>query len=252
MEIILTMNYLEATEKLRKECKERSENELESLGEKLPKCIDGLNELLPLLEGVACCYWSCPGKEEPHVIERIIGKAVSHTLAGMELAFTGHYDEAMGLARSVGESTNLVWLFSLNPKTFLDWQALDERKRWNKYRPAEVRRRIIGLNSPVPIDEERYSVLSTETAHIHPESMPQSYNSLVPTLGGFYQEAGFIAAVNEIAAPISILAGTAIKLLPNLPNNKRENIHKSSLNLLKSVGSVGLKKVTKLREENRE
>jgi hypothetical protein len=240
MEIILTMNYLEATEKLRKECKERSENELESLGEKLPKCIDGLNELLPLLEGVACCYWSCPGKEEPHVIERIIGKGVSYTLAGMELA------------RSVGESTNLVWLFSLNPKIFLDWQALDERKRWNKYRPAEVRRRIIGLNSPVPIDEERYLVLSTETAHIHPESMPQSYNSLVPTLGGFYQEAGFIAAVNEIAAPISILAGTAIKLLPNLPNDKRENIHKSSLNLLKSVGSVGLKKVTELREENRE
>ena len=241
------MNYLEVTEKLRKECKDRSEMELASLGEKLPKCIDGLNELLPLLEGIACCYWFCPGKEKPHVIERIIGKGVSHTLAGMELAFSGHYDEAMGLARSVGESTNLVWLFSLNPKTYLDWQILDSQKRWNKYRPAEVRRRIIGLNSPVPIDEERYSVLSAETAHIHPESMPQSYNRSVPTLGGFYQEAGFIAAVNEITAPISILGGTAIRLLPNLPDDKRKKIHECSLNLLESVGSVGLQKVTELQ-----
>ena len=244
------MNYFEATEKLRKSCKEHSKKELESLGEKLPKCIDGLNELLPLLEGIACCHWYCPGKEEPHVIERIVGKGISHTLAGMELAFSGHYDEAMGLARSVGESTNLVWLFSLNPKTYLDWQALDGRKRWNKYRPAEVRRRIIGLNSPVPIDEERYSVLSAETAHIHPASKPQGYNTSTPTLGGFYQEAGFIAAVNEIAAPISILGVTAIRLLPNLPNDKREKIYHCSLKLLKSVGSVGLKKVTELREEN--
>lgn len=243
------MKYIEATESLRNECKEQTKNHLPSLGKKIPKCIDELNTLLPLLEAIACCYWWCPGKEMPHVIQRIVGKGVSHSLAGLELAYSGHYDEAMGLARSVGESTNLTWLFSLDAKTFLEWQSSDGKQRWNKYRPAQVRSKITALNSPVPIDRDRYSVLSAETVHVDPSSTPQNFNTAIPTLGGFYQAAGFIAAVNEISAPIAILGASAIRLLPDLPSENKEKILHSSLRLLDSVGGIDLKRVTELRSD---
>ncbi|MEP4101436.1 hypothetical protein, partial [Paraglaciecola sp.] len=88
------MNYIEAAESQRNECKQITRDRIPNLGEKLPKCIDELNVLLPLLEGIACCHWWCPGKNESHVIQRILGKAVSHTLAGLDLTYSGHYDEA--------------------------------------------------------------------------------------------------------------------------------------------------------------
>ena len=127
------MNYIEAAESLRNECKKATRDRIPNLGEKLPKCIDELNVLLPLLDGISSCHWWCPGKDEPHTIQMLLGKGVSHTLAGLELTYSGHYDEAMNLARAVGETTNLTWLFTLDPNLFIEWKSLDGKTRWNKF-----------------------------------------------------------------------------------------------------------------------
>jgi hypothetical protein len=241
------MNYLDSAESLRNECKKATKERIPSLGEKLPKCIEELNLLLPLLESVSCCHWWCPGQEEPHVIQRLLGKGVSHTLAGLELAYSGHYDESMGLARTVGETTNLTWLFCLKGDELDKWQSLEGMQRWNKYRPAKVRKKITALNSPIPIDEDRYSTLSEDTAHVNPTSMPQAFNPAIPTLGGYLQEAGLMASINELSPAIAILGANSIRMLPNLPNQKRNEILNSSLRLLRSTGSVDLTRVVELR-----
>lgn len=234
------MRYIEATENQRLSCKLYSKNAISNLGKRLPVCIEEIDELLPLLANVACCFWECPGKNSPHVIEHLIGKGVSQTLAGIELSLSGHYDEALILARTVGEAANLSWLFLLKPELLTQWQNSGHQERWNKFRPAKVRNRIKSSGSPVPIDQNRYSVLSAETCHPSPHTLPQNFNSEIPTLGGFYQEAGLIASLNELAAPISVLGGTGVRLVENLPSDKVQLITTKSASVLRNIGGLDL------------
>lgn len=239
------MLYVEATEKLRSECKEHSKKTIPNLGKRLPVCIKELDELLPLLSNVACCTWECPGQDNPHVLQHLIGKGVSQTLAGIELSLSGHYDEALLLARAVGEAANLSWLFWLAPENLEIWLTSTSTERWSKFRPAGVRKMITAKGTPVPIDGNRYSMLSSETTHPSPHSAPQNFNSEIPTLGGFYQEAGLIASLNELAAPIAILGGTGIKLIKSLPKEKSELITEKAALVLNNIGGLDLESAIK-------
>ena len=240
------MSYLKITEEHRSSCREYSRQRLPHLGKHLPICVNELDILLPELANVSCCKWSCPGQSEPHVLEHMLGKGVSQTLAGLELSFSGHYDEAFVLARSVGEAANLAWLFWLEPNSFDEWCSCEGWDRWNKFKPSKVRKKITALNKPVPIDETRYSILSQETTHPKPHSPPQNYNKQIPTLGGFYQEAGFISSLNELAAPIAVLGGTVVKLIENLPPEQATNISNQSSLVLRNIGAFDLKKSTEV------
>jgi hypothetical protein len=49
--------------------------------------------------------------------------------------------------------------------------------------------------------------------------VPQNFNPKVPTLWGWYQEAGLLTCLNEISALIAILGTSAVKLIPGLPDD---------------------------------
>ena len=228
-------------------CREETLSVLPRLGQKAPACAQALDELLRVLEAVACCYWGCPGKDEPHQIQRIVGRCSSNALAGVELIASGHYDEALGLARNVGEAANLFWLFTLSAGDLKEWKTLQDQDRWNRFRPAKVRQKIEARNVPVPIDVQRYSILSMESAHVGPHTSPQTFNRVVPTLGGFFQEGGFLLALNELAGATAIVGASAVRLIPELEDVNREEVRQAALNVLQAVGGVDVHSIAAIR-----
>jgi hypothetical protein len=213
LNIELKTPYWTAARYQRNLCKEATLHRISSLDTKLPAALASLDPLLASLERVACCMDGCPGTDESHTLQRIIGRGVSSTLAAMELCLQGHYDETLMLARGVGEAANLGWLFVHVQGTFDERLRLDDQKRWNKFRPKSVRTRIAAAGLPVPIDEARYSMLSGETAHPTPVTQTQRFNDQWPTLGGYYQEGGVLIAFNETAAAIAILGASLVPLI---------------------------------------
>lgn len=241
------MPYYSAARRQRRRCERQTFARLAKLGKQMPECLNSLDTLLWLLERVGCCYEACPGKDAPHVIQRILSRGVSHTIAGIDLAARGHYDEALALARSVGEAGNLFWLFSIMPSKYSEWLSLDGKQRWNLFRPKKVREQIQGSGSPVPIDESRYSLLSEESSHPNPETVPQRFTPHLPTLGGYYQEAGVFVALNELAAPIAILGASAVALISEISEETRRNVRRAAVDVLHQVGSVGITELKHLR-----
>lgn len=228
-------------------CAQETLHRLPALGVKLPAALASLDHLLAALERVACCLDGCPGKEQPHSLQRLVGRGISSTIAAMELCLQGHYDEALLLARGVGESANLGWLFAHVPGSYEEWLQLDGKKRWERFRPKSVRTRIAQAGKRVPIDETRYAVLSSETAHPTPDTQPQRYNAVVPTLGGHYQEGGAIVAFNEAAAAVAILGAAIVPMIPEVGTDTRSAVMKLSVEVLRNIGGLTATELPTLR-----
>ena len=62
----------------------------------------------------------------------------------------GHYDAALGVARDIGETANLLLLFSADPGAFGRWRSCDDRTRLNEFRPSGVRQALEQLNRVEP------------------------------------------------------------------------------------------------------
>jgi len=232
------LSYWAAARRQRAACSEETLSRLPSLGAKLPAMLRSLDPLLAALDRVACCTDGCPGPAKPHALQRLVGRGVSSTLAAMDLCLQGHYDEALMLARGVGEAANLGWLFANVQGAYDEWLGLDGRKRWEKFRPKSVRTRIAAAGKPMPIDENRYSVLSGETAHPTPDTQPQRFNGELPTLGGYYQEGGVFIALNETAAAVAILGASVVPLIPEVSADTRNAVRQHAVDVLRNVGGV--------------
>lgn len=243
------VQYFTLVERLHRKCERTTTARIPKLGKKGPLCFEKLLELLPLLDILACCGWGCPGDDDPHIIQRITGRAVSHTNAGIRLLKFGHYDEALVLARGVAEAGNLLFLFVQSPEAFKEWTALDDKGRWNRFRPSEVRKRLSTLSAPIPIGQADYEVLSSTVSHIGPATRPQTYNpAKLPTLGGYYQEVGFLVGLNEVGHAVAILGVGAGRLAP-IPKDAKIKIRRSAAALVKAVGAIRLKDVPELFEK---
>jgi hypothetical protein len=177
----------------------------------------------------------------------MVGRGVSSTLAAMDLCLQGHYDEALALARGVGEAANLGWLFANVKGSYDEWFGLDDRNRWKQFRPKSVRTRIASAGMAVPIDEARYSVLSAETAHPKPGTQPQRFNGVVPTLGGYFQEGGVFIALNETAAAIAILGASVVPLIPEVSIDTRSHVNQHAVGVLRNVGGLTSTEWTRIR-----
>jgi hypothetical protein len=243
--------YWAAARRQRMECVEETLRRIPALGVKLPSVLASLDPLLASLERVACCMDGCPGPDKPHALQRLVGRGVSSTLAAMELCLQGHYDEALMLARGIGEAANLGWLFAHVQGTYNEWLRLDGRKRWEQFRPKSVRQRLAAAGKPIPIDESRYSILSGETAHPTPETQPQRFNAEVPTLGGYYQEGGVFIAFNEVAAAIAILGPSVVPLIPEASASTREEVKQRAVDVLRNVGGVTSTELSSVRRSSR-
>ena len=239
------LDYLRLVRKHEDSCEVRTLHRLPTMGKKAPECVEALGMHLALLDKLACCGWGCPGEGAPHTIERIVGRTVSHTFAGLRLLNFGHYDEALSLARAIGEAANLLFLFLNEPSEFQKWNSMAGKARWNAFRPAEVRKALDRRGIPIPIEQTEYEILSERVAHVGPDTLPQSYNpAQLPTLGGYFQEAGVLACLNELAWAAAILGASAARLV-EIPRDAVKAITETSLAVMESVGGVRLKTVGK-------
>jgi hypothetical protein len=134
-------------------------------------------------------------------------------MGAFKLARSGFYDEAVTLIRSVGENTNLAFLFFRDPAQLERWRHASHTERRRLFSPAAVRRTIESRNEPVPVDARRYGQLSEKAIHVTPGIGPQMYNiDRRAGSGGTFQELGLCFCLAELAYPLGILALAAVRL----------------------------------------
>lgn len=238
------LDFLRAAWEMEDRCEELADAVIPTLGEKTPECLKRLGQILSLFDRTASCYWECRGGD--HVVERVAGRAYSSAKASLRLLRLGFYDESLALTRNVGEIANLLFLFSNDEATLDDWKASSESKRHSKYRPVAVRIKIEALGLPIPVDQDRYKILSGIATHVTPETAPQAHDDrLKPTLGGYFQEVGLMVSLNELAAATAVAAVCAADLI-GVSEERRKRIASESVALLRSIGGVNIKNAHQL------
>jgi hypothetical protein len=219
-------------------CEQDTLDRLTKLGKSAPDCMRNLGTVLSLADRMASCFWVCRAGD--HVFEYLAGRMASTARAALRLLLFGFYDESLTLTRNIGETANLLFLFSRDEKAFPQWLALDERQRWNNFRPREVLKKLKKLHLPELIDEDRYSKLSAVGTHVTPDTRPQSHNPLgMPVLGAIFQEGGVLVSLNELAIAVSF-AFIAVPKLLDYEDERTDEIRNACRELLKSVGGVNI------------
>lgn len=221
-----------------KECEAETASRRETLGLKAPQCLAQLGTVLSLSDRLATCWWGCRGGD--HLVERLIGRAVSSVRASLRLMSGGYYDEALSITRGVGEVANLLALFVADPTAFSKWTTADDRERRNNFGPAAVRRRVADLGAPLPVSAERYAVLCEIGTHVTPRTNPQGHNPFgMPVLGGRFQEIGYLLALNELAVPFAFVSVFGAKLL-DAPKEVVAEIQVASRAMIEFLGAINL------------
>jgi hypothetical protein len=217
-------------------CAHATSEVLPKLGTKAPQCYEVLGMTLALTDSASSCYWGCAGSD--HRLEFLFGRATNSAYAALSLMSRGYYDQALSLARTLGEIANLLALFAANKPKLEEWKGADERTRKREFAPIKVRLAIEELNAPLPVDENRYGRLSTFSIHAIPDALPQAHNrDGQPLTFSSFQEAGLLLTLNEIAMPMAFIALYASVFL-TMDDEGREVFRDIARLLLESVGGV--------------
>jgi hypothetical protein len=228
-------------------CEAKTLRRLPHLGEKAPRCHEMTARVLALLDALCSCAWGCPGGD--HLLERLVGRSVNHARAALRLALIGSYDEALVLARGVGEIANLLSLFEAQSGSFVRWKSLDERARRREFSPVRVRTELERIGTPMRIPTETYAELSGRNVHVGPQTLPQSYDILGrPKGGGYYQEAGFIVCQNELAQSLAFVIYSAAKL-SRLDQLLKTRILVAGRDLVLHTGRLGVENIQEMWAE---
>lgn len=156
-----------------------------AIGENLP-----LNRAIEILFDLATCKNRCRGGD--HVMESLLGRIVNQAIASIMLDATGFHDEALGLVRGMGEITNLLALFRLDPPSFRTWVTFSDTERRKKFSPVKVRLAIDRNGSiAIPMDQHAYDQLCERYVHVHPSTSPNSHeDGQLKHVGGHFQSRG--------------------------------------------------------------
>lgn len=169
-------------------------------------------DLLSLSYREACCSHGCSGGD--HFGERITGCVVSHALGSYRLLCSGYYDEVSCAFQNLGEVVNLFWFFLHRPAELERWRQPDKKTRTRDLSPVRIRLALEGFDIIVLFDESHYAGLCEVAVHAGPSTAPQAHNPVgVPTLGAFFQDAGCLAALNDLAGATGVCAAALIPLL---------------------------------------
>ena len=221
-------------------CEASFDKWLPGAGVKAPQAMDALGTALSYLDRIASCWWGC--RQGNHIEERLVGKVASNARAAIHLLRSGYYDEALGLVRQIGETANLACLFVQSAESHEEWKGASEEVVRTGFSPVKVRLRLAELSLPLPMDQGTYGLLSRQSVHLNPETSPQSHNPLsLPTLGGYFQEAGALLALNHLGGMVGWVLWLAALLIK--PPTDREVLHDASVALLRSIGGVNLNSV---------
>ncbi len=205
-----------------------------SLGDdtKLSDLFEDFCGLTILLYEFSICHWGCHGGH--HILEYLAGRTVNTVVSAQSLIFRGYYDEAYSLIRAIFETSNLVYLFYVDSKSFESWLTLPEPKRRNAFSPYQVRVKLENLGQVVPIDQEKYAELSQIAVHVTPYTLPGAHNTdMRPIVGSLFQPIGLrrslldlLQATCLVSAPISRLSVSQNKKTEELLNTALELINR--------------------------
>ena len=231
------VEFLKLIREQEAQCEATFEEWLPSAGVKAPQTLKALGTALSILDRIASCWWGCRGGDHRH--ERLIGRAVSNARATLLLLKSGYHDEGLGLVRQIGETANLLFLFSESEESFVEWTNATESERRQNFSAVKVRLKLAELTPVVPMDQDLYRQLSGVSVHTNPDTMPQNYNPLeVPTMGGYFQEAGAVVLLNELGRLIVFILWQGSNLLQQPADIKAALI--AARTLLDSVGRASI------------
>ncbi|HEX7361904.1 MAG TPA: hypothetical protein VF283_15540, partial [Bryobacteraceae bacterium] len=192
-------------------CARESRVILSELPEAFRHAVESMGTLLSFGDGFASCIWGCHGKE--HVIENLVGRAVSNARAAFRLIEFGHYDEALSLIRNIAEIANIMWLFYNQPAHIRSWLDLPEAERNREYSAVKVRLKLESIGATIPCDRDEYRDLCRAAVHPDPQVRPQAHNqNAIPTTGGYFQERAYVDCVSKLASSLASAIGPAAKV----------------------------------------
>ena len=228
------------------DCEAVTDKLIPRLGEKAPACLEDLGTVLSLLDRMASCWWGCRGGD--HLVEYLCGRVASNARASLRMMRFGFYDEALLLCRSIGETSNLIQLFAIEEGALADWKSLSRRDRLNNFGPMRVRKRLEKLIGPL-IKEDRYRLLSEQSAHVVPHTRPQSHNMLrLPHAGAFVQKEGVLICLNELA--FSLLPATLFGAqLLDVDDDVKKQVNLATRDLAEDIGGVTITEIEEYRRE---
>ena len=246
----LGSDFLKVVRDQEHQCEEKFDEWLSFAGIKAPQTADALGTAFSYLDRISSCWWGC--KEDTHINERLIGRATSNARAALQLLRAGYYDEAFGLVRQIGEIANLISLFLQSDGEYMKWRDAGERVREGEFRPVKVRLKLEELPLPLPMDEKIYKILSERSVHVTPETTPQGHHNPfgLPTLGGYFQEAGALLALNHLGGMVGWILWLGVTLIK--PPTDRKVFVDASVKLLRSIGGVNINSVQDYFSEIRE
>ena len=230
-------DFLQVVLDQERRCHERFNEWLPAAGIMAPKTMDALGTALSYMDRIATCWWGC--KQGSHIEERLVGRATSNARAALQLLKSGYYDESLGLVRQIGETANLASLLVQSEESYERWKGASEEVIKCEFSPVRVRLRLEKLALPLPMDQETYRLLSTQSVHVNPNTSPQSHNPFsLPMLGGYFQETGSLVALNHLSGMVGWMLWLSTNLV--MPPTDRQVIDDASVNLLRSIGGVNL------------
>lgn len=239
--------YLRAVLAAEAECEAETDAWVsQAQGRRFPHAVDLLGRSLEIVEKGACCYWGC--KNPSHDLERLASRVYNQATGALRLARTGRYDEALSLIRSIGEFTNLLTLFALEPLKRIEWGHLDERKRRAEFAPAKVRKAIEAKGIEPAMDLDEYGDLCEQAVHPTPVALPGAYNSARrPVLGGHLQHQGVIVVMCSLVRAIGRCV-VVLSQLMSLPTEQTTSLLALGTEL---EASLGLHTAASMRERLR-
>lgn len=233
--------YLETVRNQEGKCRVRTEDAVREFGRNLPGLDEHLGTVLSMLDRSACCWWGCA--EGDHAVENLVGRGYGLACGSYALMQAGRYDEALLLIRALGEITNLLTLFATESAGLQEWRGASEEERRQKFSPVKIRLALEDRKVPIPMDQARYKLLCSLTAHPTPSAKPGMHNPAGrPVLGGHVQIAGVVVVLNELARLVGCAAVTAAPIL-EIPDNAKTRMRAVGAALLRSSGPLTLETI---------
>jgi len=222
-------------------CERYSAARLPRLGQKAPACYEMIGRCIGLLDAFSSCAWKCSGGD--HILERLVIRANNSARGALRLGLMGFYDESLTLARSVGEIANLLSLFSERRELFDRWKTLDERTRRREFSPVKVREALEQVGTPIRVSTSAYGELSSRAVHVNPDTSPQTFDAQGrPKGASYYQEAGLMVCLNELAQALTFVTYASAQL-SHLETDYKRRLFKAGRDLIINTGRIGIENI---------
>ena len=241
-------DFLKAVRGQEDKCGTEFDTWILSAGVQAPETLEALGTALWYLDRLASCWWGCRGGG--HDEEYLMGKAVSNATAAIRMLRAGYYDQALALIRPIGETANLIYLFTESKESRDKWLNASEAKRRQGFAYGPVLRRLKALTLPLPMDKDLYGLLSGKYTHVERGTPPQLHNPIgLSTVGGYFQKVGALVALNHLGEMVGwVLCFGAILVKP--PTDQKGALS-ASVELLSSIGRFNLNSIEDYYDEIR-